>query len=161
MVTNPLYFTWRVEMRTLDLPAWAKLSAHRRKYEAVWEIQPRQYSMVWIHWLMNTSPISNWNKICRTIERLHDIHIVSAAPPRFSAGQKMKIFFDKKIRCKTLWNWELFNIHLGRGGEVVWGRVLNTLSDPFFFFKEGRKTGFTGRQLLRPKSHRLKVRRLA
>lgn len=40
-------------------PAWAKLRAHRRKYDAVWEIQPKKYSIVWIHCSTATSPSSN------------------------------------------------------------------------------------------------------
>ena len=35
---------------TSDNCACAKLNAHNRRYDAVLEIQPRQYSMVWIAW---------------------------------------------------------------------------------------------------------------
>jgi hypothetical protein len=44
--------------------AWARERAQSRRYEAVFEIHPRQNSMVWMTWWMMTSPISNgWNKI--------------------------------------------------------------------------------------------------
>ena len=44
------------------LPAWARLSAHSRRYDAVLEMVPRQYSMVWIAWWINTSPNSNYTR---------------------------------------------------------------------------------------------------
>jgi len=37
------------------LRAWARLNAQSRRYEAVLEIHPRQYSMVWIAWFIKTS----------------------------------------------------------------------------------------------------------
>lgn len=39
--------------------ACAKLRAQSRRYEAVLEMQPRQYSMVWMAWCINTSAVSN------------------------------------------------------------------------------------------------------
>lgn len=45
--------------RSLYLPAWAKLKAQSRRYEAVFEIQPKQYSIVCIHWCTNISPKLN------------------------------------------------------------------------------------------------------
>lgn len=41
------------------LPAWAKLRAQSRRYDAVWEMQPRQNSMVWIAEWTKTSMKSN------------------------------------------------------------------------------------------------------
>lgn len=46
------------------LRACARLRAHNRRYEAVCETQPRQYSIVWMDWWVNASPKSNsCNKI--------------------------------------------------------------------------------------------------
>ena len=45
-----------------SLPAWARLSAHSRRYDAVLDMVPRQYSMVWIAWWINTSPNSNYTE---------------------------------------------------------------------------------------------------
>lgn len=41
------------------LRAWARLSAQSLRYEAVLEMQPRQYSMEWIAWVINISPKLN------------------------------------------------------------------------------------------------------
>lgn len=41
------------------LRACARLRAHNRRYEAVCETQPRQYSIVWMDWWVNASPKSN------------------------------------------------------------------------------------------------------
>jgi hypothetical protein len=32
----------------INLREWAKLRAHKRRYEAVWDTDPSTYSIVWI-----------------------------------------------------------------------------------------------------------------
>ncbi len=45
-----------------DKPAWARLSAQSRRYEAVLEMQPRQNSTVWMAWYTKMSPILVWRR---------------------------------------------------------------------------------------------------
>lgn len=45
-----------------DKPAWARLSAQSRRYEAVLEMQPRQNSTVWMVWYTKMSPILVWRR---------------------------------------------------------------------------------------------------
>ena len=46
-------------MEWVGSPACARLRAQRRRYEAVLEMVPRQYSMVWMDWWTKISPTSN------------------------------------------------------------------------------------------------------
>lgn len=43
---------------TYDSWEWASDKAHRRKYEAVFEMQPKTYSIVSINWCTNIYPAS-------------------------------------------------------------------------------------------------------
>ncbi len=53
--------------RTQDKPAWARLSAQSRRYEAVLEMQPRQNSTVWMAWYTQMSPILVWRRHRRVL----------------------------------------------------------------------------------------------
>lgn len=44
-----------ISHNTSDSCACASDNAHRRRYDAVCEMQPRQYSMVWMTWCTMTS----------------------------------------------------------------------------------------------------------
>ena len=55
----------RRRRRGLYSRAWARLSAQRRRYDAVLEMQPRQYSMVWMAWYRSTSAKSN----CKSVKK--------------------------------------------------------------------------------------------
>lgn len=61
--------SWGLKIRTDEkatktntkyLRACARLNAQSLRYEAVLEIHPRQYSMVWMAWFIKTSAKLNW-----------------------------------------------------------------------------------------------------
>ena len=59
------YFKYFQLYHKRHIRAWAKLSAQSRRYDAVWEMQPKQYSIVWIAWCKKTSLKSNWKIVIR------------------------------------------------------------------------------------------------
>ena len=120
----------RRRRRGLYSRAWARLSAQRRRYDAVLEMHPRQYSMVWMAWYRSTSAKSNCKSVKKKKKkkvRCHIIFILRRWSLKEQSTQKWK--FSHLGRCFEVRSCPLKMYWTCEGRIVVdlwplWGELL-------------------------------------